>query len=149
MTSNDIRFECRHRGDGGPFVIVPCIDGALLTELIDGFEIAAGMQPAGDAYGGLIPEFFRFGPMQDHFLGRSAYAMGPKAPVLGCECGEWGCWPLLARITATADLVIWDSFEQPHRKTREYAAFGPFQFGRGQYDDALRALNAVMGPDET
>ncbi|MFE4860061.1 hypothetical protein [Streptomyces sp. NPDC056670] len=100
MTSNNIRFDCQHCGDGGPLVIVPRIDGAPLTELIDRFEIAAGMQPAGDAYGGLIPEFFRFGPMQDHFLGRSTNAMGPKTPVLGCECGEWGCWPLMARITA-------------------------------------------------
>lgn len=45
----------------------------------------------------------------------------------------------MARITATADLVIWDSFEQPDRKTREYTAFGPFQFDRRHYDDALRA----------
>ncbi|WBO68873.1 hypothetical protein [Streptomyces camelliae] len=147
MTSNDIRFDCRHRGDGGPLAIVPLIDGALLTELIDGFEIAAGMQPAGDAYGGLIPEFFRFGPMQDHFLGRSTNAMGPKTPVLGCECGEWGCWPLMARITPTADFVTWDAFEQPHRKTRNYVAFGPFQFDRHQYDDTLQALSAVIGSD--
>jgi hypothetical protein len=27
--------------------------------------------------------------------------------------------------------------EQPHRKTRDYVAFGPFQFNRHQYDDAL------------
>lgn len=60
-----------------------------------------------------------------------------------------GMLALMALITATADLVIWDSFEQPHRKTREYKAFGPFQFDRCQYDDALRALNAVIGPDET
>ncbi len=73
--------------------------------------------------------------------------MGPKTPVLGCECGEWGCWPLLARITATTDLVTWDAFEQPHRKTRDYVAFGPFQFDRHQYDDALRALSAVIGSD--
>jgi hypothetical protein len=97
--------------------------------------------------GGLIPEFFRFGPMQDHFLGRSTNAMGPKTPVLGCECGEWGCWPLMARITATADCVTWDAFEQPHRKARDYVAFGPFQFDRHQYDDALQALSAVIGSD--
>lgn len=147
MISNEIRFDYQHRGDGGPLVVVPHIDGAPLTELIDGFEIAAGTQPAGDAYGGLIPEFFRFGPMQDHFLGLSTGAMGAKAPVLGCECGEWGCWPLMARITATADLVSWDTFEQPHRKTRDYAAFGPFHFDRHQYDDALRALSAVIDAD--
>ncbi|GAA5706180.1 hypothetical protein AQJ43_37025 [Streptomyces avermitilis] len=144
MISNEIRFDCQHRDDRGLLVVVPHIDGAPLTELIDEYEIAAGMQPAGDAYGGLIPEFFRFGPMQDHFLGLSTSAMGPKTPVLGCECGEWGCWPLMARITATADLVTWDAFEQPHRKTRDYVAFGPFQFDRHQYDGALQALSAVI-----
>ncbi|MGV9549146.1 hypothetical protein [Streptomyces ardesiacus] len=51
----------------------------------------------------------------------------------------------MARITATADLVAWDAFEQPHRKTRDYVSFGPFQFDRHQYDDALRALSAVIG----
>ncbi len=55
----------------------------------------------------------------------------------------------MARITATTDSVIWDSFEQPHRNTREYTAFGPFQFDRRQYDDTLRAQNTAIGPVET
>lgn len=107
------------------------------------------MQPAGDAYGGLIPKFFRFGPMEDHFHGRSAGAMGPKTPVLGCECGEWGCWPLMASITLTPDRVTWDSFEQPHRTTRDYSGFGPFHFDRHQYEDAVKALSAAVSADET
>lgn len=37
--------------------------------------------------------------------------------------------------------------EQPHRETRDYVAFGPIQFDRHQYDDALRALGAVIGSD--
>jgi hypothetical protein len=41
--------------------------------------------------------------MQDDFHGRSTYATGPKTPVLGCECGERGCWPLMARIAVTPD----------------------------------------------
>ncbi|MET7890199.1 hypothetical protein [Streptomyces mirabilis] len=155
MTRNEIRFVCRRRGDAGALVIVPRIDGAPLTKLIDGFEIAAGMKPVGDAYGGLIPEFFRFGPMLDHFLGRSTNAMGPKTPVLGCECGEWGCWPLMVRITATADLVTWDAFEQPHRTTRDYTAFGPFHFrpppmrrrlARSERDNQLRQQVSSPAP---
>ncbi|MGK5550322.1 hypothetical protein ACSNOI_01795 [Actinomadura kijaniata] len=149
MIINEIQFRYEQHGDDGVFAILPHIDGAPLTELIDSFELTAGMQPAGDAYGGLIPQFFRFGSMQDHFLGWSTTSMHPKTPVLGCECGEWGCWPLLARITVTADLVIWDSFEQPYRKTRDYTTFGPFRFDHHQYDDALRALISVMGSDET
>ncbi|MFF9135684.1 hypothetical protein ACF1AY_35015 [Streptomyces sp. NPDC014776] len=145
MASNEIRFDRQQREDRGVLEIVLRIDGKLLTELIDRFELDAGMQPAGDAYGGLIPEFFRFGPLEDHFHGRSTNAMGPKTPLLGCECGEWGCWPLMARITAPPKLVTWDSFEQPYRKARDYTGFGPFQFDRHQYDDALRALSAVTG----
>lgn len=38
-------------------------------------------------------------------------------------------------------------FEQPHRKPRDYVAFGPFQFGRHPYDDALRPLSEVISSD--
>jgi hypothetical protein len=146
VASNEIRFDRRDCGDLGVLEVIPHIDGRPLTELIDRFETDAEMQPAGDAYGGLIPQYFRFGPMQDHFHGRSTDATGPKTPVLGCECGEWGCWPLMAQITVTANRVTWDSFEQPHRKARDYTAFGPFQFERRQYDDALQALNTAIDP---
>ncbi|GAA2714164.1 hypothetical protein [Actinoplanes palleronii] len=83
----------------------------MLTELVDRFEIGAGMRPAGGAYGGLVPAFFRFGSMDDHFLGRSCGGTGSKTPVLACECGEWGCWPLKTSITVTDDHVTWDAFE--------------------------------------
>ncbi|WP_326770630.1 hypothetical protein OG978_43610 (plasmid) [Streptomyces sp. NBC_01591] len=89
------------------------------------------------------------GPMKDHFHGRSTGAMGPKTPVLGCECGEWGCWPLMADITVTPDHVTWNSFEQPHRTTRDYSGFGPFQFDRRQYDDAVKVLSAAVSSDDT
>ncbi|WP_051844930.1 hypothetical protein [Streptomyces sp. NRRL S-813] len=149
MTSHEIRFECRRHDDRGVLEVVPRIDGIPLTNLIDQFETGAGMQPAGDAYGGLIPQFFRFGPMEDHFHGRSTGAMGPKTPVLGCECGEWGCWPLMASITVTPDHVTWDSFEQPHRNTRDYSGFGPFHFDRHQYEDAVKTLSAAVSSDDT
>lgn len=99
-TSNDIRFDYQHRGDGGPLVIVPRIDGAPLTELIDGVEIAAGMQPAGDAYGGLIPEFFRFGPMQDHSSDDPPTRWGRRHPfsVVNAASGDAGpSWPASPR----------------------------------------------------
>ncbi|WP_410657542.1 hypothetical protein [Amycolatopsis sp. lyj-112] len=148
MSGNEIRFDRQVR-EPGPLVVIPRIDGVLLTELVDAYEIDADMQPAGDAYGGLIPQYFRFGPLDEHFLGRSADSVGPKTPVLGCACGEWGCWPLLARITVTDDLVQWDGFEQPHRATRDYTGFGPFQFDRRHYETALRDLKAEIGSADT
>ncbi|OKI06200.1 hypothetical protein A6A06_37480 [Streptomyces sp. CB02923] len=149
MASNEIQFDCQRRDDyGNALEVIPCIDGIPLTDLIDRFETEAGMQPAGDAYGGLFPQLFRFGPMDDYFQGRSADAMGMTL-LLGCECGESGCWPLEARITVTGDLVTWDSFEQPYRTKRDYTAFGPFQFDRNQYVDAVEALSAELRSDNT
>ncbi|MEV4129698.1 hypothetical protein [Nocardia sp. NPDC049707] len=127
--------------------VVPRIDGVPLTDLIDRFELDAGMQPAGGAYGGLIPAYSQSLRMDDHFHGRSTMATGSKTPVLVCECGEWGCWPLLAEITVTDDLVIWDCSEQPGRRTRDYGAFGPFRFDRNQYDDAVRDLSRPISSD--
>ncbi|MFC4909367.1 hypothetical protein [Actinomadura gamaensis] len=36
--------------------------------------------------------------------------------------------------------MVWNDFEQIHRRTRDYTAFGPFLFDRAQYDQALAAL---------
>ncbi|GAA1934385.1 hypothetical protein [Streptantibioticus ferralitis] len=105
MASNEIRFEHRQKDERGVFEVVPSVDGTPLTQLIDRFETKAGMQPAGDAYGGLIPDFFRFGPMQDHFHGRSTDAMGEgclycrmvaeqrlcRHPRPGHDRGSWVC----------------------------------------------------------
>ncbi|MGW6726046.1 hypothetical protein ACWF9G_09095 [Nocardia sp. NPDC055029] len=123
--------------------IMPRIDTIPLTDLIDTFEIRAGMEPAGDAYGGLAPLFFRFESANDHFHGSSSLTR-QKTLVLACSCGELGCWPLLTRISLTGDLVVWDCFEQPYRTTRNYTAFGPFLFDRNQYDKAVQELDAAI-----
>jgi hypothetical protein len=120
--------------------IVPAIDGQSLLDLIDRFELDAGMQPAGGAYGGLIPAYYRYGPLDAHFLGAGTPGLGTKTAVLGCECGEVGCWPLMTEIKPTGNLVVWNTVEQIFRPARNYTAFGPFLFDRKQYDIALEAL---------
>lgn len=147
MPTSGIRFDVRRRDDLEADEIVPHVDGLPLTELVDRFETGAAMQPAGNAYGGLVLRHYRFAPMADHFRGRSTGEMGPGTPLLGCACGDLGCWPLTARISVTEDAVVWDSFRQPHRKSRDYRAFGPFRFDRGEYDLALGNLIAALGED--
>ncbi len=120
--------------------VVPRVDGVPLTDLIDRFELAAGMQPAGGAYGGLRPGSAWNFRIDDHFHGRSSMTTGTKTPVLVCQCGAWGDWPLLAEIVVSDSLVIWHRFEQPYRQERDYDAFGPFRFDRNQYDEALQDL---------
>lgn len=127
MTSQATRFGCRRQTDRGVLEAVPCIDGVPLTHLMDQFEADAGMQPAGDARAGLVPQFFRF----------------------GCECGAWGCPPLMTAITVAPEHVTWDSFEQPHRTARDYTGLGTLRFDRRQYDDAVQVSAATVTHDET
>ncbi len=121
--------------DDSTLMVVPTIDGEPLTDLIHRFERGAGMERRDESYGGLIPAFFRFGTPAEHYLKTEK-----KIPLLGCECGEWGCWPLLAQIEADGEQVVWTGFEQPFRPRRNYAAFGPFTFERTAYEAALREL---------
>jgi hypothetical protein len=81
----------------------------------------------------------------EHFHGApgSDLVCGPrdKTVLLGCDCGEPGCWPLMARVEVGHDTVTWDGFTQPHRDERwSYDAMRPLTFDRRQYDEALAAL---------
>jgi hypothetical protein len=120
------------------------IDGEPLTDLVEAFEVEAGMERTGGKYGGLIPAFFRVFPLDAHFHGHST--MQPKTVLLACGCGEWGCWPLMASITVNAESVTWDAFEQPHRPGRDYSGFGSFRFARRQYDAAVDVLASWSPP---
>lgn len=139
-----IAFDVRPwREDATVVAVVPMIDDVALTDLIDDFERRAGMEPRDDAYGGLIPAFYRFGAAAEHFLGVPPGREAGRVPLLGCECGEWGCWPLTADVHATVDEVVWANFGQPHRVDRDYSGFGPFRFGRADYEDALAELAPI------
>jgi hypothetical protein len=127
--------------DDSVFTVVPVIDGNRLTDLIHRFERDAGMEKRDKSYAGLIPAFFRFGTAAEHYL-----STDKKIPILGCECGEWGCWPLMARVRADDEQVVWTDFEQPHRSRRDYSAFGSFSFERSGYDEALRELALRWDP---
>ena len=95
----------------------------------------------------MIPEWFKYAALDRYFLGHfekgSYFARLERVYVLGCQCGEVGCWPLLARIRVGDASVMWDSFQQPHRKERDYSDFGPIVFDAQQYREAVSALRSV------
>lgn len=68
----------------------------------------------------------------DHYLREG------RARLLGCRCGDAGCWPLEARIVVTPGTVRWEDFRQPHRPEWDYDGFGPFSFPRPGYERAVR-----------
>jgi hypothetical protein len=142
--TNLLSFDVSRKIEAGVTVVTPCIDGVLLTVLVEQFERSHGLTDPAGGYGGLIPELFRYGPLDRYFLGKSqtpyfAAALG-RIFVLGCECGEVGCWPLTCLVGTSDSEIIWHDFEQPHRPVRDYSLFGPFVFKFGQYEEALRKL---------
>lgn len=66
--------------DEDTVAVLPCVDGVRLDRLVAAFEEAAGYRDPAGGYGGLIPSFYRFGPLPSYFLGQ-------EAPVTGDERG--------------------------------------------------------------
>ncbi len=132
--------------DGEPALsIVPLVDGVRLTKLIEDFERACRFEPAG-GYAGLVPCNFNFGPLDQYFMAASTEPIfeHKRHYLLGCQCGEVGCWPLEAHILTTERQVSWEDFKQPFRQERDYSSFGPFKFDIDQYRRAVSEMASAF-----
>ena len=133
-----------HRPDGWVVDAVRLlVNGRDLVELAHDAEHASAQadgQPAiAGAYEGLAAQEV-LAPSR-HLLGEPLAHLevidDGRVALLGCECGEAGCWPLLARVEATGEYVTWSEFAQPHRAQWRHDSLGPFTFDRAQYESAL------------
>lgn len=122
------------------------VDDEDLKELVRRVELPQaereGSPSIAGGYAGLPSRALRGGVIE-HFLdGPGSHLFcGPrdKTVLLGCVCGEPGCWPLMARVRLSPVEVTWSDFEQPHRRgSWSHDDFGPFRFERTQYDEELR-----------
>ncbi|MBB6439271.1 SAM-dependent methyltransferase [Streptomyces candidus] len=70
------------------------------------------------------------GDLARHFHGDplAEFADMGATPVLGCPCGVWACWPLLAVISLAPDTVTWSGFRQPYREEWGELPMGPYVF---------------------
>jgi hypothetical protein len=113
--------------------IVPIVNGFRLAALVEEFERERLYEPVG-GYAGIVPTHFNFGPLEAYFLATSAAPpFADKRWLLGCKCGEAGCWPLEAHIVTTEREIIWEGFKRPFRPERDYSSFGPFRFDHCHY----------------
>lgn len=122
--------------------LTPVLSGTPLTELVSRFEREHGFDPTG-AYGGLTRSWFEYGPLDRYFMAESAGSHWEDLGgfyLLGCQCGEVGCWPLVGRIMKIGNTVVWDTFRQPHRPDRDYSGFGPFTFDAEQYKTVVNEI---------
>jgi hypothetical protein len=138
-TTSQLTFLIESLGENDPTPsVMPMIEGIRLTELIEKFERSRGYEPAG-GYAGLVPSRINLGPLYEYFMAESPSESTRSVGyyLLGCTCGEAGCWPLMARITREEGYVKWDEFTQLFRPERDYSSFGPFSFDLEEYRDAV------------
>ncbi|SDC63749.1 hypothetical protein [Nocardioides lianchengensis] len=131
--------------EDGATALVPVIDGRSLVDLIAAYEARRGYEPSG-GYGGIVPAHFRFGDLGRYYEAREQrqWPRPGHAWVLGCDCGEVGCWPLTTRVTVAGSDVTWSHFSQDRRPSWDYEGFGPFTFDRQEYASVVaRAAAAV------
>ncbi len=151
------RLTLRWNADSprGEVELVLFVDDVDLVEVLRIAELPAateeGAPTLAGSYAGLPAWRLRAGVV-GHFLGGpdSHLFCGPrdKTVLLGCNCGEPGCWPLMANVDATSRDVRWSDFEQPHRSGRwSYEGLGPIVFDRRDYERALAEAEATIPPD--
>jgi hypothetical protein len=56
-----------------------------------------------------------------------------RVALMGCDCGDVGCWPFLASITQETDVVQWSEFRQPFRPGWTYDGLGSPRFDAEDY----------------
>ena len=150
---NGIEFSVKdYRPDWGKWHgVVPMVDGISLVTRVRDYEAARGFDLPG-CYGGIEPSSENTGRWVRYLLGESYPEDNEPSNgitwLLGCNCSVAGCWPLEARVTVERDRVIWNGFRQPHRPAQDYTAFGPFVFGRDEYEQALSSLAASSATGE-
>ena len=152
MANDAIQFLVQpspNYGSDPPAEIAPIVNGLHLSDLIEQFEQSLGFKPAG-GYGGIVLDYFWQGSLMDYFLGAKGHDYWErigKITLLACGgCGDEGCWPLEAKVDVSESHVKWSNFGQPHRNDRDYSEFGPFVFGRPEYEKAVEIAAIAMRP---
>jgi hypothetical protein len=131
------------------------VNGRPLPEIFREVEAPFTTQPDERAAPGAYRGMHEYGLMKSvlwQFQGRRGSHLWSspqnKTVLQACgSCGETACWPLMARIKLKRTNVVWNDFEQPHRRGRgrlwDYGDLA-FVFGRRQYMESLRPADAAV-----
>ena len=129
-------------GDGLVEAVNVFVNGRNLADILRGrgaHRRGRGPHDLAGSYAGLPPDdIFLPSP---HLLDEPTTYYDHDSPegkiaILGCVCGEPGCWYFRVKVTPRDDVIIWSGFEQPHRAWR-YDEMRPFVFDQAHYLSAL------------
>ena len=142
MAHIEFRIVEEELGVGVFPTIVPHLDGVPLPNLLRQVELSSARRERtpnlAGKYAGLVDDIVRW-PSR-HYLGDPVLSWFDDGDtvLLGCTCGDWGCWPFTAIVTATRDTVTWSGFRTGHRDW-DYRNLRDITFDRQQYEQAVTA----------
>jgi hypothetical protein len=134
-----------HDGDAGSVeTIVPFVNGQSLPDLLRAverpFAEREGQPSLAGSYAGLDAGAVRW-PTR-HYLGAPVLRLARTSTVvLGCTCGDWGCWPFAVEVSVDGSTVTWTGYRHGFRDS-DYRALRPFTFPRAEYEHAVMATAA-------
>jgi hypothetical protein len=141
-------IDCVNSVTGSPGKYVQIfVNGRSLVDLVHAVELPQ-MIAEGRPTEHLEPgHYWPFAyPGLVHSLGGRDDCGDGKSELLTCTCGDFGCWPISARITVTENTVTWSEFENYHRSGSNkfnawsYKNLGPFVFDRRKYERQLATV---------
>ncbi len=130
-------------GFGTVTVVVPRVNGEAMPDLLRRIEApfarAEGSRDLAGNYAGLVADEDVRWPSR-HSLEEPALSWfgDGDTVLLGCTCGERGCWPFTARVTVGHGTVTWSGLRTGHRAW-DYSALRDLVFAQQQYQAAVRA----------
>lgn len=133
MDRLDIRLESAESDLGTWTAVHLNVNGRPLVAIAATFEAEHGWDPAG-GYDWLPTDGLRSARSRLLAKVNDEWSGDGRTVLLVCGgCGEEGCWPLLARVVADGNQILWHDFSQPHRPERDYSALR-FSLDRGAYE---------------
>lgn len=142
MERIEFRTMEQELGSGVFATLVPHLGGVPLPNVVREAELPfarRGAEPdLAGRYAGL-PKDKVCWPSR-HYLGEPVFSWfgDGDTVLLGCVCGDWGCWPFTAIVTVAEDTVTWSGYRTGHRDW-DYRELRDITFDRLQYEEALRA----------
>ena len=130
-----LSIELEPRREPGEWTAVRLrVNGADLTDLVAEFERAHGFEPL-QSYDSIDAAWGARGRLE----GRpSIWPSDGRSLLLVCgECGEEGCWPIVARVQRGEDEVVWAEFSNLQQPKRDYSSLS-FTFDRAEYEAELQ-----------
>ena len=142
MEHIEFRIVTEELGVGVFPTLVPHLNGVPLPDLVGKAELPfarrEGNPDLAGSYAGLLEDGVRW--PSGHYLGDPALSWfgDGDTVLLGCNCGDWGCWPFTAMVIVAEDTVNWSGYRTGHRDW-DYRELRDVTFDRRQYEQALRA----------